>query len=332
MNQQPQLLAVPHFQRPLTVKATTNGITILKDGRFKKRYVGSKAYEVDINGKLKTTKDLRREIQESKKTMPKKMLSRNHAKRAKTNEKPTGTKVNKTYTLNKPEIRGRLLTLIACLPDHRKELYFWTVTFPLRTNDETIYRLFNIWLTKLRQKKLLRDYLWVTERQKNGTLHFHIAIPHKMSVRVANREMMICICNAVKAGEISYNLHAAKRYNGVDISKPRNKQGKTIGPVTNFATRRGKRVLINYISKYVTKNDDRFSQLAWHNSRTFSMLFTGITFTYEESRFKWQWRFFCNSRAAIDTEFFSFYPWITDPPSPIINELKKLNGHILNLN
>ena len=64
MKDQPRLLAVPHFFNHLTVKADLNGITVLKDGRFKKRYTGSKQFEVDINGKLRTKKELQELVEE----------------------------------------------------------------------------------------------------------------------------------------------------------------------------------------------------------------------------------------------------------------------------
>lgn len=313
-----KLLSVPAFFHALTIKADLNGITVLKDGRYKKRYTGSRQYEVDINGILRTKRELKDIIEVSQE---KKGSAR---PRPPTNTNEMKAKVNKSYRLNKPEIRGRLFTMIETQPVNRRELYFWTVTFPLATTDDVIYRLFNTWLTKLRQKRLLNNYLWVTERQQNGTLHYHIAIPHKMNAKVANREMRITLSNAARRREINYSVYAAKKYNGVHISK-----NKKNGQVINFALgKRGRRALVGYITKYITKNDAAFTQLAWHNSRGFSALFTGITFTYAESRDTYHWRFYCHSRPAISTEFFSFYPWITDPPGAIIGELVKLNSMI----
>jgi len=330
MKDQPQLLVVPHFFEHLNVRADHNGITVLKPlaGRWKKRYTGSKAYEVTINGELVTRKGLQELLNKDRPAPGKKKAPPTKGTPdIKANHTPE-TKVEKTYRINKPEIRARLYSYIAAQPHKKNELYFWTVTFPMKTSDETIYKLFNTWLTKLRTKNLLRQYLWVAERQKNGTLHFHIAIPHKMPAKTANREMMVCLCNASKAGEIDYNLHACKRYNGVDISKNRNNR-----TVTNFAcSKRGKRALTNYITKYITKNDGHFTHLAWHNSRGFSMLFTGVTFTYDESRNKYKWRFYTTSKPAIENEYFTYYPWINGPPPNLEGELFKLNTFIQNLN
>ncbi len=321
----PQLLAVPSFLHPLTVKADLNGVTIIKDGRFKKRYTGSRQYDVDINGVLRKKSDLKLLLHKDDPPQKKKGAP---AANGMPHTITLAPKIQKSYSINKPEIRARLFSMVASQPQNKKELYFWSVSFPVKTSDETIYRLFNTWLTKLRQKKMLRQYLWVAERQGNGTLHFHLCIPHKMNAKVANREMMICLCNASKSGEIDYNIHACKRYNGVDISKNRKNR-----IVTNFALgKRGRRALTNYITKYIPKNDGVFTHLAWHNSRGFSMLFTGITFTFDESRHKFMWRFYTHSRAAVQNEYFAFYPWINGPPGQIEGELLKLNSFIQNLN
>lgn len=317
-----QLLSVPAYLHPLTVKADFSGVTVLREGHYRKRYTGSKRWEVDINGVLRKKQELKKMIEATKKEpgkntrLGKKLL----------NELPKGRE--KTYTVNKTEVRARLFSFIACQPPDKKELYFFTVTFPLQTEDEVIYRLFNTWLTKLRTSGALKNYLWVAERQKNGTLHFHLAIPHRLSVKIANREMMVCICTAIKKGEISYNLHAAKRYNGVDIAKNRKNR-----KVTNFALgKRGRRSLTGYLTKYVTKNDSTFTHLAWHNSRGFSELFTGVTFTFAESRETYHWRFFTHSRPAAANEYFLFFPWLNGPPPNLEGELLKLNSYIQNLN
>jgi len=326
-NHEIQLLAVPAYLHPLTIKADLNGVTVLKEGKYRKRYTGSKQFEVDINGNLrlkKEMKDILRKPDKWQKRAPRRVTNAKGGKVV-TNQ---DTKIEKNYRINKPEIRARLFSMIASQPADKKELYFFTVTFPMKTTDGVAYKLFNTWLTKLRQKKMLLNYLWVAERQQNGTLHFHICIPHKMWVKQANREMMVCLCNASKAGEIDYNLHACKRYNGVDIAKNRK-----LKKVTNFANgRKGRRALTNYITKYISKNNDTFTHLAWHNSRGFSMLFTGVTFTYEESREKYNWRFYAHSRAAIDNEYFKYFPWINGPPQNLEGELIKLNSFIQNLN
>jgi hypothetical protein len=329
MPDQLPLLSVPGYHRELTIKADLNGITILKEGRFRKRYTGSKQFAVDINGKLHKAAALKEIIDQSntEKFGTKKRQPARTANEKETDMPDKDTK--KKYTVNKPEIRQRIFSMVASQPDQQKELYFWTVTFPIQTTDITIYRLFNTWLTRLRQLKLLKNYLWVAERQQNGTLHFHIAIPHKMPVKTANKLMATCLITAAKNKEINYSVYQCKRYNGVDIAKNRK-----LRKVTNFALgRKGARALTNYITKYITKNKGEFEHLAWHNSRGFSMLFTGITFTVAEFTDILKLVGAIRPWSAVNNDFFQWHPWQSgSPPDCIYKELKRLNSHIQNLN
>ncbi|MES3018596.1 MAG: hypothetical protein V4721_12485 [Bacteroidota bacterium] len=305
-----------------------NGITILKDGRYRKRYVGSKRFAVDINGELRTSTELKTLIESAKPKDPGKKRGRpSPLAAARDNAVEDAKAKEKSYSINKPEIRARIFAMIAAQKQDRKELYFWTVTFPMNTDDQTIYQLYNIWLTTLRQKKWLKEYLWVAERQQNGTLHFHLCIPHKLSVVAANRAMAGTLANASRKGLINYSIHQCKRYNGVDIAKNRKTK-----KVTNFGKgKQGKRALTYYITKYITKNNGIFSHLAWHNSRGFSQLFTGVTFTMDEFQ-AFGLVPFVRRYSAIRNEYFTFYPWLWDPPPRLLNELSKLNTFIQNLN
>jgi hypothetical protein len=230
------------------------------------------------------------------------------------------------YRIKKREVRQRLLGFINTQKGS-KELYFWTVTFPKGTPDNVAYQMFNIWLTALRQRKMLKDYLWIAERQKVGTVHFHIAVPHKMSVKYANGMMQTTLKTFSKRGEIPFSVYACKRYNGVDIAK--NRKTKR---VTNFAIKKGTRALITYLTKYVTKNDTAFSHLAWHNSRGFSSIFTGVTFTIQEFvKFGFHDLIDRRKEKRFSTEYFTFVPWLNDPPTLITEHLYKLNSYIQSL-
>lgn len=331
--QLPRLLPVPAFHNMLTIKATATGIVLLQDGRFKKRYTGSRYAAVDINGKLyERSSDLKREIEREKSlaegpkrkgrgTSPRDPINILNSEDIK-NNLSTEKKRSCEYRVNKQEVRQRILGMINTMKGG-KELYFWTVTFPAGMPDQLCYQSFNTWLTTLRQKKYLRNYIWVAERQKNKTIHFHLAIPHKMSVTNANRFMRVTLATFCKRGLIpGYSIFQAKRYNGVDISKNR----KT-GRVTNFAIKKGSRALTNYLTKYVTKNDESFTHLAWHNSRGFSSLFTGITFTVAEF-VNAGFRELLIPRSVISNKFFAFYPWAKDPPEQITRHLYELNSYL----
>lgn len=332
MNPPARLLPVPAFIHELTIKATHTGITILKDGKFRKRYTGSRQAAVDINGKLYLrSADMKRANQSENVTgrAQKKGL---HSSMQPLDKKPEPLRDNENttkklptfkreYRVNKLEVRQRILTMINTMKGGR-ELYFWTVTFPQGTGDGVAYQAFNTWLTTLRQSKFLRNYLWIAERQQNGTVHFHIAIPHKMSVVHANRMMRVTLSTFAKRKEIPFSVYQCKRYNGIDIAKNR----KT-GRVTNFAIKKGSRSLANYLTKYVTKNDAGFSHLAWHNSRGFSALFTGITFTVGEF-LGYGFKELLLHRSVVNNEFFMFFPWKGDPPEAITRHLFDLNSFI----
>jgi len=228
-----------------------------------------------------------------------------------------------SYHVNKREVRQRLLGYINT-EKGKKELYFWTVTFPKQISDDLAYKVFNIWLTSLRQYRMLKEYLWVAERQpQTGTIHFHIAIPHKMHVQRANAMMRGTLKTFIKRGELAYPLAAASRYNGVDIAKNRNTKR-----VTNFAIKKGSRALSVYLTKYVTKNDAGFTHLAWHNSRGFSAIFTGVTFTVSEF-VSLAFDLFLDRTKCIKNDFFTFVPWSREgPPDRITRHLFQLNSFI----
>jgi hypothetical protein len=226
--------------------------------------------------------------------------------------------------VNKRIVRQRIAAMINTKKGE-KELYFWTVTFPQGINDDTAYRIYNIWLTSLRKYRMLKNYLWVAERQGNGTIHYHIAIPHKMNVQRANAMMAGTLKREAKNGTIPFSPFQAKRYNGVHIAK-----GKYTKQVTNFAIKKGSRALSTYLTKYVTKNDGTFTHLAWHNSRGYSNLFTAITLTFPEFN-----RLFPVPEAVLHTEFrayetdyFFFAPWQHGPPQWFTEHLYQLNSFI----
>lgn len=317
-----RLLKVPPFHHELTIKANLSGITVLKESRFRKRYTGSKNSTVDINGKfyLKAN-DLKKELsaQDTGKGNRRKVRTGVMFPETEPEEPPKPRR--KTYIVHKTEVRNRIFGMINSCKG-KKELYFWTVTYPQGTPDDVCYRLFNTWLTTLRQKKWLREYLWIAERQQNKTIHFHIAIPHRLSVVAGNNAMRTILKSSAKKNEIPFNVHQCKRYNGIDIAKNRKTRR-----VTNFAIKKGSRSLANYLTKYVTKNDESFNHLAWHNSRGFSSLFTGITFTTSEF-IGYGFRSLVKPNVIINNEYFMFFAWKESPPWAITKHLYEINSWV----
>jgi len=356
----PTLLRVPStMTHELTLRLSLTGVTQLKDGSYKKRYTGGECI-VDINGKLHLSKKdyIAYSILEDQaradylaslgfvKKKPRKI----------SNEKPGETKVSsgakdtpkkervkKSFHINAAQVGNRVYSMVEALVKVKKSntfLGFVTVSFPPCVNDDTAYIALNTWLTTLRQKnkRLIKQYLWIAERQDGkrradgspgtNTIHYHFLIPHYINIQAANRKMMIILCNMVRKGVIKYDLAAMKRYNGVDLAKDR--RGGKKGPVINFAEPVRRKSLVSYITKYVTKNSSEFSHPAWHCSRGFSALFTGITCTYQEfCRVDW----FCNAfeDPVIMNKWFDFFPWRRDtgPPLALVHHLADLNAYIL---
>lgn len=317
------------------------GVVFLPQTRYRKRYTGSKSSQVDINGKLYVNgKELNRVLKEEK-DKDKKKSGRRLSKPEKfttvedkdtnaistpteelsTNSREISPKKERKYTINKKEVRQRILGYLNSQKG-KKELYFWTVSFPEKTSDEVCYRVLNTWLTSLRKYKMLKEYIRITERQKNGTIHYHLAIPHRMDVYRANSMMRITLRTMAMRKEIPFTPMQCYKYNGVDIAKDRKTKR-----VINFAQKKKSRALAHYLTKYVTKNDEGFSHLAWHNSRGYSAIFTGITFTVREFKEKgFGWYLDRGNKKVM--EFAVFIPWREEMPPPIRDHLFQLNTFI----
>ena len=178
-------------------------------------------------------------------------------------------------------------------------------------------------MTRLRKEKMLRSYLWISERQTNGTIHFHIAINYRMDIKRANRYMRACIFTCIDNNEIKYSRLEAIKYNGVDIAK--NRKTKRI---TNFAKQKNQKNLISYITKYVTKNNEKFKHLAWHSSREYSNLCIGIRLSTNEFENKNIMRLVDETK-CLDTAYFTFYRWKANPPPDLLKYLAFINQKIL---
>lgn len=333
----PTLGRVPGVvQDDLRIKASSNGVTFLTKTRFRQRYTGSKQSAVDINGKLYLqAKELRKALMKEAEGKAKKNRAAVKQTRKFSPSEPKDTNIISTenadlspkekkiltYSIHKTQVRHRILGYLNTQKG-KKELYFWTVSFPEKTPDDTCYRVLNIWLTQLRKKKMLKDYVRITERQKNGTIHYHLAIPHRMDVFRANSIMRITLRTLAIKGEIPFTPMQCYKYNGVDIAKDRKTKR-----VINFAQKKKARALAHYLTKYVTKNDEKFTHLAWHNSRGYSQVFTGVTFTIAEFT-KQGFGYYLDRRKKREMEFAVFIPWIEEMPPPIRDHLYQLNSYI----
>lgn len=172
-------------------------------------------------------------------------------------KKETKTKKKKEYKVNKKEVWSRCLAMCS-LRIAKKFTTLMTVSFPRGMDDDSIFKCWNVFLTRLRKEYKLSMYVWVTERQKNGTLHYHAVIPQWLPVRDVNSMMATTIKNELRRRPQFGVVNVGDRYNGVDISTPNGNRRK----------------IIAYITKYVMKQKETYSHLAWHCSHIVSNLFT----------------------------------------------------------
>ena len=187
---------------------------------------------------------------------------------------------NRVYKLNKSKIRKKMNAFFN-LQATREFCAFFTITFPSGLSDDHAYQLFNLWLTRCRTMYSLKSYLWVAERQKNGTIHFHLLTNTRMPIREVcqfMRTALLPYCHI-------YNWEPSKirKYNGIDVDnvwypKRRNASGSSQRRTRDDAAR----YLGKYITKYVSKNNDTFNRLAWHESRDIAALFTAQNYDISE--------------------------------------------------
>ena len=152
------------------------------------------------------------------------------------------------------------------LEKSRKFLAFYSISFPNGLSDNHAYTVFNIWLTRCRKAGGLNTYLWVAERQKNGTIHFHLLTNDHMPIVTVNGYMAVALATVKKKGVEALQSINPEKYNGVDVKIVK-------------GTRKS---LVSYLVKYISKNEIEFYRLPWHCSRDVSRLFTAMNFDDSE--------------------------------------------------
>lgn len=215
----------------------------------------------------------------------------------------------KSYKLNKSKVKKKCHAM-SRLDKSKKFLAFYSISFPVGLPDENAYKIFNTWLTRCRRDSGLKTYLWVAERQKNGTIHFHLLTNDFMPIKQVNDYMSKSLMSEKKKGiELLKDIDLEK-YNGVDVKKVgQNKNG-----------------LISYLAKYVTKNEVEFHRLPWHCSRDVSRLFTSINYNDEEQDKFWdQLPYYAESYSVRKEEYYRVAGFKFQPKSEIYEELDILN-------
>lgn len=311
-------LTVNHAQPlPLTsmdmvVKVSETGALFINQGKFKKRHYGTKDLYEKPNSVFASRSAYKLQFP---KEFQKKACRRLSPDKSPAEPVPSPARC---YRLAKSKVSSKLRTMYKAKGNSPK-FFMWTVSFPINTADAVCYLLLNKWLTRLRRDENLGSYLWVAERQQNGTLHYHIAVHQYLNVKRCNRYMRACLFTCIEQKLISWSKSEAVKYNGVDIAKDRKTKR-----VINFAEKHKSKALAAYLTKYVTKNDSESPYLCWHCSRDYSNLVTSVAFTLAEFL-----QLHISSSLDRDQpllmEWFRFYRWKGQPPDSITLYLSRLN-------
>lgn len=194
----------------------------------------------------------------------------------------------RTYKINKAKVRKRLIALCR-LKQSKNFLAFYSISFPSSAPDTALYEIFNRWLTTCREHHGLETYIWVAERQKNGTLHFHVLTNNWLDIAKVNKAMATAINTSVLQEKLSWKQSSMRLYNGVDvdsINHPKQRQGETreqyrrrLHEIRKHSIKERINFAIKYMTKYMTKGDDVFYHLPFHSSRDISQLFTSMILT-----------------------------------------------------
>ncbi len=310
-----QILDVPHTSADMVASVSLKGICFIKGSRFKRRHKGAPDYVQQPTTGFITK-------QQYKAQHPQEYVTKH---RRTTQKTAVGIRKAKAYTIDAKTVTHRILGFVNSMPG-TKRLHLWTISFKQGTSDDICFHLLRKWLQRMVNDEGLKHSCRVTERQKNGTVHFHLAVNQYFDIKRANRYMRAAMMRSVDNGEVEMNRDDIMKYNGVDICKD-----KKTNRVVNFAKRKCQKALSNYLAKYVTKNAEKFTQLAWHNSRTYTNVITHVQLTLPEFiKTGLQQRIATDK--PLDCEWFTFYRWKGQPPDTIASYLGFVTNSINQLN
>ena len=184
----------------------------------------------------------------------------------------------RTYRLNKKRVKAKMRSFFE-LKQSRKFLAFYSISFPEGLPDDECFRVYNTWQTKLRKQYGRFSFIWVAERQKNGTLHFHMLTNLRFPIREVNRHMAVCL-QSLSADYYSCR-NALERYNGVDVDNVYySKRHKIRASWNRYTDEQARRKVERYLTKYVSKSKASFTHLSWHESHDLAKLQTSQSFDY----------------------------------------------------
>lgn len=308
-------------------KITNNGLLWLRKGGFNERF---QAYRKLAPFQQHVTKNSRIE---SYKKHQQKMLnepkyfeqySGEHLYKQKIIEAKSKPK-KQYYKINKRKVRARITNFLNT-DKGMNELFFYTITFPPVITEDIAYRLLNSILTSIRKAVPDYSYLWIAEKQKNNTIHYHIASFKYIKVQVINTLVKKNLQHEIRKGNLNWNIVNSNRYNGVDIAKDRRSRIPT-----NFAKESKAKAIASYITKYISKSEQKFKRKAWSCSTDMCMVSDSIRLTTKEAvvlfdeLIDWDNCLFTN-------EFCEFYRWKKEVPDIVVETLKIENNRRLSVN
>lgn len=198
-------------------------------------------------------------------------------------EEKEEVKEKKPLKMNKKKFRKKA-EAFANLEESKKFIGFYSISFPKGLDDMSCKRCLNTWLTKLREKYKLSNYMWVAERQKNKTLHFHLLTNQKMPIKAVNAEMAKTIQYVLEKSQLNSINYDRERYNGVDLAYAgkRNSFNDQKKPKKEQTKENRIKFIARYMSKYMSKENEGWPFLPCHYSRSISALATGFVLDYIE--------------------------------------------------
>lgn len=181
----------------------------------------------------------------------------------KTSSKKSEIKLRSMSKRTKQKIRKKITCFARCY----KRLSFVTLTFLNKATDEQAVNLLRKFIDNVKKRSVDFQYVWIVERQTkntvfNGNPHFHLITNKYWEIE---KWWKYWLALQVKNGII-----------------PREKQFK---PSSAFDVKQlnsnNIRRITSYVTKYVTKNNDKFKCQVWNCSRKVSELYTDFYTTTE---------------------------------------------------
>lgn len=240
------------------------------------------------------------------------------------------------YKINKTKVRKRL-TALCRLKRSKAFLAFYSISFPVKTDDKVIYQIFNKWLTNCRTRYGLTTYVWVVERQKNGTLHFHLLTNNRMDIYTINKAMANSIETTVNQGLAEWGSSSKTLYNGVDVDcvqRPKQRQHETREQYRKRMKAYSRSTIYErikwatlYMTKYMTKNDDIFTHMPSHCSRDISQLFTSMILSDDDAKpYLMELNDDAEKYEISNTDRLTFYVFKDIQPDRVYNMLDRINN------